>query len=63
MADNATLLLTLKMVKRGAGAGKRLEELASGVLGKLGWKVDGVEQLFANGRHERTLIAHLVPSK
>ena len=45
------------MVKRGAAAGRQLEAEARTALAG-SWEVDDVQQLFANGRFERTLVAH-----
>ena len=56
LKDDAMLLLTLKMVKRGAAAGRSLEAEARKAL-EGHWVVGEVRQLFSNGRHERTLVA------
>lgn len=56
LKDDAMLLLTLKMVKRGAAAGRSLEAEARKALEEH-WVVGEVRQLFSNGRHERTLMA------
>ena len=57
----AALLLTLKFVKRGRNAGRQLEAEARVALGQGGWEVLDVEQLFANGRWERTVVAQRAP--
>ena len=53
---NAALLLTLKMVRKGGHSTRALEAEAREAL-SAHWDIIAIEQLFANGRHERTLTA------
>jgi len=56
VAEDAVLVLTIKMVKRGGLNHVQLETEATNAL-QDNWKVQGVRQLFNNSRHERTLVA------
>ena len=53
---SASLLLTLKMTQKGGTSSGTLERDAVAALSS-SWDVHAIEQLFANGRHERTLVA------
>lgn len=55
LSPDATLIMTLKQVARGAKAGEKLEHETRAALGEH-WAVLAVEQLLANGRWERTVV-------
>ena len=58
LGKNGILILTIKLVLRGKTMYKSLMLDTVKMLVGAGYKVDKTVWLFANGRHERTLIAH-----